>query len=500
MTEPLDPSQLPSRRALREAEAKRGTRRAPKQAPPDAPERPGGIAAVIARHPKAWLASALGVAFLLLGTGAIFAGIAAGAPSQATPAPSPSASLPDPRTQPSALPAAAAVRTCSVTAYADDGRLGTLAGSVVNAATGEVLYDRDAGAGLPTASVMQILTAAALISTMGPDARLTTKVVAGSSPGTIVLVGGGDPTLATTGDTLYEGAPLLADLAAQVRENYQRVVGNQPIRTIVLDASMWSTADAWDQSWPASTLSSGSQAQVTALMVDGGRADPSADISPRSSDPVGDAGRAFASALGLRDVTFTNGTAIGSTVLGQVQSQPLSVLVEQMLLTSDAALAENLGRVLAKTMGMDGSAESSGRAIMGALQQLGIESNQVSVRDASGRSDLNKVPASFVTKVLQAIHADEAGLGMLRDAMPLANRSGDLYDRFEGSPAAGVVSAVPGWIYTERSLAGLLTAADGTPLAFSFYAIKESIERDARDALDALTTAVYACGSNLSRY
>ena len=33
-----------------------------------------GIAAVFARHPRAWLAGALGLAFVLLGTGAVFAG------------------------------------------------------------------------------------------------------------------------------------------------------------------------------------------------------------------------------------------------------------------------------------------------------------------------------------------------------------------------------------------------------------------------------------------
>lgn len=464
--------------------------------------RPNGVAAIIARHPKAWLASALGVAFLLMGTGAVFAGVATGAPAptQAAPMPSPSASAAAPRLVPETIPAAHRVGTCSIAGSVTDGRLGEVSGQVINAATGEVLYDRNGAEPLPTASVAQILTAAAVLSTLGPDARLTTRVVAGSSPGTIVLVGGGDPTLATTTATLYEGAPLIGDLAAQVRSSYPTIVGEEPITQIVLDATMWPVSDAWDSSWPASTLSSGAQAPVTALMVNGGRADPAADLSPRTSDPVTDAGRAFASALDVSEVAFSSGAAVGTTVLGQVQSQPMSVLVEQMLLTSDSALAENLARVLAKSMGMDGSAESAGGAIMGALQRIGLEPDRVVLRDASGRSDLNRVPASYVNELLQVIHAGEHGLGAIRDAMPVANRSGDLYSRFEGSPVAGSLVAVPGYIFTERSLAGLVTAADGTPLAFTFYAIKDSIGQDARDALDALMTAVYACGSNLSRY
>jgi D-alanyl-D-alanine carboxypeptidase/D-alanyl-D-alanine-endopeptidase (penicillin-binding protein 4) len=60
------------------------------------------------------------------------------------------------------------------------------------------------------------------------------------------------------------------------------------------------------------------------------------------------------------------------------------------------------------------------------------------------------------------------------------------------------VWAKTGWIDTAYTLSGYLNAADGTPLAFTFYAIGEGIGSDARAALDTLTTAVFTCGDNLS--
>ena len=70
--------------------------------------------------------------------------------------------------------------------------------------------------------MLKILTAAAALAILGPDARLTTKVYKGAEPGSIVLVGGGDPTLNAGSKTVYDGAPTLADLAAQTKAAWEK--------------------------------------------------------------------------------------------------------------------------------------------------------------------------------------------------------------------------------------------------------------------------------------
>ncbi|HEY9499610.1 MAG TPA: D-alanyl-D-alanine carboxypeptidase, partial [Terrimesophilobacter sp.] len=74
-----------------------------------------------------------------------------------------------------------------------------------------------------------------------------------------------------------------------------------------------------------------------------------------------------------------------------------------------------------------------------------------------------------------------------------------LASRFSGSNsvARGAVIAKTGWIKTSRTLAGIVHAADGTPLAFAFYALGP-VRADATIALDTVTTGVYRCGNNLS--
>jgi D-alanyl-D-alanine carboxypeptidase/D-alanyl-D-alanine-endopeptidase (penicillin-binding protein 4) len=105
-----------------------------------------------------------------------------------------------------------------------------------------------------------------------------------------------------------------------------------------------------------------------------------------------------------------------------------------------------------------------------------------------------------MTEFMRKVRDGAAGLDVVRDGLPVAGQSGTLASRFSGDNAVarGQVWAKTGWIDTAYTLSGYLNAADGTPLAFTFYAIGEGIGSDARAALDTLTTAVFTCGDNLS--
>ena len=486
---------------------------APDAAAADAPPaKAGGIGALLRKHPVAWLVSAGAVVFVLLGTGAVFSGVAWASRSDAGPAAGPSESAAPARPVSDQPATATRLRTCSVAGQAGDGRLMSLEAYVVRADTGELLFDRNGATPARTASVLKVFTAAAAVTRLGADFQITTSVVEGSSPGTIVLIGRGDATLSALPagqESYYPGAPKLQTLAETAVSQYAQRYPGTPIEHVVLDASYWSAADKWDDSWSRSEQTSGYQSEVTALQIDGDRADPRAATSARSTDPIGRAGAAFLDALRAADpdgevvdpaVDTSIGTAVGSTTLAEVKSQPLRVLIKQMLLDSDNTLAEMLARIVSKQSGGNGSAASLQQVIPSALTDFEVPATGLTIRDGSGLSALNAVPASTMTDFMRQVRDGAKGLDVVRDGLPVAGQSGTLASRFTGDNAVarGQVWAKTGWITTAYTLSGYLTAADGTPLAFTFYAIGEGISSDARAALDTLATAVFTCGDNLS--
>lgn len=467
----------------------------------------GGFSAAIAKHPKAWMFSSLGVIFLLLATVSVFTGVAVGSAASAVPVTA-GTSTPEPsREVPAELTAATALRTCSVASLAADPRLLTFEGAVINVTTGDVLYDHSAVSPSPPASGLKVLTAAAALMTIGPSFQMSTRVFEGSEPGSIVLVGGGDPTLSQThsgSDSVYTGAPKLDDLAAQTKAAWDAKHPTEDITKVFLDASYWNPADKWDANWKRSEQREGWQAEVTALMVDGDRDDPQAVVSRRSEDPVSRAGNAFVNALALStpvEIAVGNATP-GLPKLGEVKSQPVSTLIAQMLEFSDNALGESMARVVSKEWGSGGSAASLNTIIPGTLANLGLDVNGLTVRDGSGLSSENVVPAIFMTQLMAKVATGEQELGVIKSALPVAGKTGTLSSRFTGSSevARGQVHAKTGWIDPSRTLSGFLNAADGSVLAFAFYARGDVVPQDSTVALDALATGVFTCGNNLSNY
>nr|WP_246335632.1 D-alanyl-D-alanine carboxypeptidase [Microcella alkalica] len=413
------------------------------------------------------------------------------------------------RAGPSSAIAPTRVRTCSIRTLASDGRLAEFVGVVVNAETGEVLFEKDASTPARHGSVLKVLTAAVALRVLGPGYQLQTRVEQGSEPGQIVLVGGGDATLSALApgqESVYRGAPKLSDLAAQAVSAYGAANPDAPeITEVLLDATYWNPADRWDPSWDPSVVSIGYQSEVTALQVDGDRQNPAVDTSPRSADPITRAGEAFALALGAAGnpggrPSVRVGVASGGAELAVVRSQPVSRLIEKMLMNSDNTLSEMLARVVSKESGFDGSAASLTQAYATALQPYGVALDPgMVIRDGSGLSPLNAVSPLYYARFFDVIAAGGGDLPVLAAGLPVAGRSGSLANRFVGDAAVarGSVSAKTGWITTAYSLSGIITAADGTTLTFAFSAIG-NVEGSARAALDLLAAGAYRCGDNLT--
>lgn len=402
------------------------------------------------------------------------------------------------------------VRTCSIAAQVSAAPLGDATVYVLNSTTNEVLFQFGSNATVAMGSVMKVITAATAIQVLGPDARLTTRVVAGSTPGSVILIGGGDPTLSAGNGSVYSGAPTMTDLAAQTVAAYQEAfLDAEPITQVIVDVSLFPVDDAWHSSWPKSERTNGYQPLIVPLMVDGDRSNPSKAVSPRSKDPVGKAARGFADALlaagagdGESDITITYGSAPGNaTELASVSSQPVSKLVKQMLPNSDNTLAELLLRAVSVKLGLGGTASSLQQAVVSTMKTLDADFSEGTFIDGSGESAKIRINPAPLAELLDTIFADEGDLAVIANSLPIAGESGTLSSRFSGAAkiARGHVTAKTGWIDGLYALAGQIRAADGTTL-IAIAVASGKVKDSAKAAIDNVFAAAYSCGNNLAPY
>lgn len=393
---------------------------------------------------------------------------------------------------------------------AADKAMANYAGEVIDPATGTVLWKKDATTPQIPASTAKLLTGVALLSSVkDPNARLTTKVIKGDQAGDIIFVGGGDVTLSARSagvDTVYDGAPTVGDLAAQVQAS------GVPVKRIVLDTSYWSGPDLAN-GWKTEDIKGTSQVRqgyitkMSPLMVDGDRQDPSNENSPRTGDPAMTAGKALARALGNADLPIVDGTAPpNGRVIAQVQSQPLSILLSQALLNSDNVLAESLAREVAGAQGAPRSFEGASAATLLALQDLGIDTINVQLFDGSGMSENDRVTPDVLAQVLaKATSGKKPALRYLLNGLPVAGVSGTLssdpshgrFDDARSKAGAGWVRAKTGSLNSTLVIAGYTPDTDGRILVFSLVnnaSISGNGPNGTRAAQDAFATVLRNCG------
>jgi serine-type D-Ala-D-Ala carboxypeptidase/endopeptidase (penicillin-binding protein 4) len=365
---------------------------------------------------------------------------------------------------------------------------------VVDVASGEVLFDQNGDAPSTPASTAKLLTAVAALTTLGPDATLQTTVVAGSTPGEVVLVGGGDPTLSRTVPSLtYPGAPTVADLAAQVRNSLP--AGTQVTR-VVVDNSLFEgplTASGWGPGDAPSTYA----APVTATAVDGARVEPSE--LQRSAAPGTDAGSALAVALGAPDATVVLGDAPqGAQTLGTVRSAPVARLVEQALSQSDNLLTESLARHVALAGGQPATFDGAAEAVTDAVSGIGLDVTGLSLADGSGLSATDRVPVALLADLLTgAADGTLADASAVLSGLPVAGYDGTLAERGDEDPATapGSVRAKTGTLLGVHGLAGTVVTAEGRLLVFAVLADGAPADGLAAEAaLDDVASALAACG------
>ncbi len=399
---------------------------------------------------------------------------------------------------------------------AASGALGRHVGLVVtDLQSGSVLFSRQAGSGFVPASSAKLLTAVAALSTLGPSARFTTRVVSGPR-GSVVLVGGGDPTLAA-GRPPRPDYPQPATLwsLAGATARWLRAHNERRVR-LAYDTSLF-TGPPTAPGWTSGYITTGNVTPITSLEVDQGRltpggspqdADDPDNFRPRSFTPAPDAAAAFAGFL-RRDGIRVAGQPRpqnrprGAPVLATVRSPVLSSIVGWMLRESNNVIAEDLARQVALRTGRPASFHGAAAAVMAVLGTLGA-GRGVHMVDGSGLSPLDRVsPRALATVVRLAAWSGRPALRAVIAGMPVAGFSGTLapgqsvFGGSFGSAALGMVRAKTGNLSNVASLAGITDDASGHLLAFAFMADKipraSQLVAAAR-AIDAMATTLAGCG------
>lgn len=366
---------------------------------------------------------------------------------------------------------------------------------VVDAATGRTLFRRGAATAGPPASTTKLATATALLGVLGATQRLTTRVVAGSRRGQIVLVGGGDPTLSAAApghSAIYPGAARMSALAAQVRAS-----ATGKVTAIVVDSSLFTGPDV-APGWQPEDVPSPYASAITATVVDAGRS--AAGGAQRSAAPDLEAGRALALRLGVPRVPVTRGRAPRSAVaVAAVQSPTVLDLVEQMLANSDNVIAEMLGRQVARVEHQPMSFAGAVAGIRRALATLGI-AVPATLADASGLSERDRLsPRVLVNLLRTALLGSRPELAQLISALPVAGWEGTLGARYRlpaSAAGAGRVRAKTGTLSGVVTLAGIVADRSGRVLAFAVMAdrVAEGATAQAEAALDVAIARLARCG------
>jgi D-alanyl-D-alanine carboxypeptidase/D-alanyl-D-alanine-endopeptidase (penicillin-binding protein 4) len=327
-----------------------------------------------------------------------------------------------------------------------------------------------------------------------------------NEPGTIVLRGGGDHTLSRLTPpsyTTYKKPPKLKELADAVIAS---LPSETQITKIILDATFFDQP-SWNTAWKNSDRTNGYMSLITGLQVDSDRANPDlTDVKysgTRSTNPVISAGKYFRTALGdvAKTATLVEAkTPANAVEIKSVKSQPISVWLDHALKYSDNTETEFIAKHALKFTGKSTSFKNIQPLAVSALKKNKISSKSLVMVDGSGLAQGNRVSAKMIAEIMAKTADPTSPLAAMLGYLPVSGVSGTLSARFTGASKAarGAVHAKSGYIPGLYSLAGVVMAKDGTPIAFAAFSREaggKTLYYSARAAHDAIAARLYECGA-----
>ena len=349
-----------------------------------------------------------------------------------------------------------------------------------------MVVNHNADVAMRPGSVEKLLVAWGAYGVIGPSATLTTEARADGEVdghvlrGNLVLVGGGDPSLRSTGPHSIDR------LAAMVRaQGVTEVTGE-----LVADESRFDDArkaPGWTERHVPLFVG-----PVSALAVDGNylRTDPEYVINPAAGNVA-----EFRAALQRHGVTVAGGDRMGTApepapALAAVDSVPVAQLVRYMLTNSDNFYAEMLLKEVGRRALGKGTLENGVAAVRDLAAGAGVTLTGRAA-DGSGLSRDDSRPAREWAELLVAAR-DQPWFDHLLGGLPLAGRSGTLMNRFLGTHGEANVRAKTGSVRATRALSGYLTTAGGRQVVFSLVVNADPLPPAVLGAIDGLVATMAA--------
>jgi len=347
----------------------------------------------------------------------------------------------------------------------------------------QVLFSHRSTEPMIPASTQKLLTAAGVLLQLDPDTTFETVVVGpaigsgGVLSGDLVIVGGGDPILATDGyagsarrqPQIHTDFEVLADRL--VEAGLTEVTGG-----VVGDESRYDTQRRLPipEVWLPEDIPADVAGPLSALYVnDGFVAFPGDGQGTtefvESLDPAAHAAQLLSDELRVRGVVIGADARSGASPggvqpLARIESPPVRTILAEMLQESDNSTAELLLKELGLQTDRGGTSVGGAEALTAVLADAGLSVDGTRVLDGSGVANGNLTTCRLMAEVL----ADDRVGEVIVDGLAVAGETGTLSTRFRGTELAGNVRGKTGSLRVVSALAGQLDTRQGGALQFAY--------------------------------